>query len=63
LAEGFHAIKIMIYGGAFVVFLDRIKKMLKEYLEKMAKENEKAFGNSRLDCCQLNNGKKRVRKE
>jgi hypothetical protein len=47
-------------GGAFVVLLDRIKKKLRTYLEKMAKENEKAFGNSKLDCCQLNRDNKRV---
>ncbi|NLE24029.1 MAG: hypothetical protein GX625_01600 [Clostridiaceae bacterium] len=44
-----------------MAFWDRIKKAFKDYLENMAKENEKAFGNSKLDCCQLNN-KKRVKK-
>jgi hypothetical protein len=33
----------------------RIKNKLNEFLEKMARDNEKAFGNGKLDCCQLNN--------
>ncbi len=36
----------------------RIKKAWQDFLEKMAKDNEKAFGNGRLDCCQLNSKQK-----
>lgn len=46
--------------GFWVKIKKRLCARAKEYLEKMAKENEKAFGHSKLDCCQLNNGKKRV---
>lgn len=32
----------------------RFKKAINDFLEKMAKENEKNLGNGKLDCCQLN---------
>lgn len=38
-----------------MTFWARIKKRFNDFLEKMAKENEKAFGGEKLDCCQLNN--------
>lgn len=31
----------------------RIKESFNKCLEKMAKDNEKQFGSSRLDCCSL----------
>ncbi|MFZ5987779.1 MAG: LDCC motif putative metal-binding protein [Bacillota bacterium] len=37
-----------------VKFWARLKAAVQNYLEKMAKENEKAFGNGKLDCCSLN---------
>ncbi len=30
---------------------------IKNWLNRLAKENEKSFGNSRLDCCNLNKSK------
>lgn len=33
---------------------ERIKKWYDNFLESLAKENEKAFGHEKLDCCQLN---------
>ena len=32
-------------------------KFIKDWLERLAKENEKSFGNGRLDCCDLNKPK------
>lgn len=32
----------------------RLKKAINDFLEKLAKENEKSFGKGTLDCCQLN---------
>lgn len=31
-----------------------IKEYFKKSIKKMAEENDKTFGNGRLDCCQLN---------
>ncbi|KPU43145.1 hypothetical protein OXPF_33950 [Oxobacter pfennigii] len=38
--------------------LGSIKKRYNEFIERLAKENEKSFGNGRLDCCQLNKNTK-----
>lgn len=35
-------------------FWKRFKKAINEFLERLAKENEKEFGHGRLECCQLN---------
>jgi len=32
-------------------------KFIKNWLDRLAKENEKNFGDSRLDCCDLNKPK------
>ncbi len=32
----------------------KIKKRFNNYLERMAEENKKNFGNQRLDCCSIN---------
>jgi len=32
----------------------RIRKAINNFLERLAKENEKSFGKGTLDCCQLN---------
>lgn len=32
-------------------------KFIKNWLERLAKENEKSFGSGRLDCCDLNRPK------
>jgi len=37
-----------------MVVLRQIKKAIKIFLEKLAKENEKTFGQGILDCCRLN---------
>lgn len=37
-----------------LTFWERIKEKILHVLEKMAAENEKAFGNGKMDCCQLN---------
>lgn len=34
--------------------LKHIKKAISVFLERLAKENEKAFGKAPLDCCRLN---------
>jgi hypothetical protein len=34
--------------------LKRLKKAINNFLERLAKENEKSFGKDSLDCCQLN---------
>ncbi|MEL7647621.1 MAG: LDCC motif putative metal-binding protein [Sedimentibacter sp.] len=31
--------------------------LIKDWLDRLAKENEKSFGNGRLDCCDLNKTK------
>ena len=35
-------------------FFARLKEGLKRYLEKMGEDNQKMFGNRRLDCCTMN---------
>jgi len=37
-----------------MILWERIKKKIRRALEKMARENEQAFGRERMDCCQLN---------
>jgi len=37
-----------------MILWERIKKKIRRALEKMARENEQAFGRKRMDCCQLN---------
>lgn len=32
----------------------RIKKSINKFLEELAKENQKEFGNGKIDCCDLN---------
>lgn len=32
-------------------------KFIKNWLDRLAKENEKSFANGRLDCCDLNKPK------
>ncbi|WP_313344072.1 LDCC motif putative metal-binding protein [Sedimentibacter sp.] len=32
-------------------------KFIKNWLDRLAKENEKSFGSGRLDCCDLNKPK------
>lgn len=34
--------------------LNFIKEYFKKSIKKMAEENEKSFGNGKLDCCDLN---------
>jgi hypothetical protein len=41
-------------GGNSMNIWKRMKKAMNEFLEKMARDNEKAFGQGKLDCCQLN---------
>ena len=39
--------------------LKKIKKLINKFLDDIAKENEKQFGNKgQLDCCKLNSSKK-----
>jgi len=38
--------------------LNKFKTAIKNYLERMAEENKKNFGNTRLDCCSINKKKK-----
>jgi hypothetical protein len=40
-------------GGARFM-LKRLKKAIKAFLEKLAKENEEAYGKNVPDCCSLN---------
>jgi len=37
-----------------MTMLRRIKNAINKFLDKLAKENEKTFGKTSLDCCQLN---------
>lgn len=34
-----------------------MKKWFENFIKKIAKENQKSFGNKKLDCCGLNNSK------
>lgn len=34
-------------------------KLIKKWLEKLAKANKETFGDGRLDCCELNKGNKK----
>ena len=42
--------------GGFNMFglWKRLKKAINKFLEDIAKENQKSFGNGKMDCCQLN---------
>lgn len=31
-----------------------MKKLFKNFIKKIAEENDKSFGNGKLDCCDLN---------
>jgi hypothetical protein len=42
-------------------FWERIKKRIRSTLEKIARENEQAFGRGRMDCCQLNKNEKQLK--
>jgi hypothetical protein len=33
---------------------------MNRYLEHLAEENKKTFGEGKLDCCQLNSGRKQL---
>ncbi len=37
--------------------LDKIKKICKNYIDRLSATNEKEFGNKGLDCCELNKKK------
>ncbi len=39
-----------------------IKNYFNKSIKKMAKENEKSFGNGKLDCCDLNKSNSEVKK-
>ncbi|MCY6959948.1 LDCC motif putative metal-binding protein [Clostridium brassicae] len=39
-----------------------IKEYFKNSVKKIVKENEKSFGNGKLDCCNLNTSKKPIPK-
>lgn len=32
----------------------KLKKVIKNFLEDMAKENQESFGTGKIDCCDLN---------
>ncbi len=37
--------------------VEKIKIKIKNFLEKIAKENRSSFGSEKLDCCKLNKTK------
>ena len=39
--------------------MKRIKKAFENFFKKLGESNEKSFGNSRMDCCDLNKDKKK----
>lgn len=39
--------------------MNKLKEMLKKLIDKIGKENNKSFGNKRIDCCDLNKKNKR----
>lgn len=45
------------------LMLKGLKKAINNFLEKLAKENEKSFGKGSLDCCQLNSQAKSGKKQ
>jgi hypothetical protein len=36
----------------------KLKNSFNRFLENLAEENKKSFGNDKLDCCQLNRNQK-----
>ncbi len=42
--------------------LKRLKRAINGLIEKLAEENEKSFGNGKLDCCQINQQNKCVKR-
>ncbi|WP_398446363.1 LDCC motif putative metal-binding protein [Sedimentibacter sp.] len=50
----------MFYNKAKAIIVKRsgiVFKFIKNWLDRLAKENEKSFGSGRLDCCDLNKPK------
>lgn len=39
----------------------KLKNVIRNYLNKVAKENEELYGKGRMDCCKLNSQKKEVK--
>lgn len=44
-------------GNEGVKMANKLKKLIDDFLKKLAKENEKSFGSERLDCCKLDRPK------
>lgn len=41
----------------------RIKKSINKFLDELAKENQKTFGNGKIDCCNLNRTKNEAKRK
>lgn len=39
--------------------MKKLKEMLKKLINKIGEENNKSFGNKRIDCCDLNKKNKK----
>jgi len=40
-----------------IEIMKRIKKIIDDFLKKLADQNQKQFGNEKLDCCKLDRPK------
>lgn len=52
-------LEMKIVTNIWEVKMNKLKEMLKKLIDKIGKENNKSFGNKRIDCCDLNKKNKR----
>lgn len=50
-------LKIKTVIKIWEVEMNKLKEMLKKLINKIGEENNKSFGNKRMDCCDLNKKK------
>lgn len=48
-----------IVTNIWEVKMNKLKEMLKKLIDKIGEENNKSFGNKRIDCCDLNKKNKK----
>lgn len=52
-------LEMKIVTNIWEVKMNKLKEMLKKLIDKIGEENNKSFGNKRIDCCDLNKKNKR----
>lgn len=52
-------LEMKIVTNIWEVKMNKLKEMLKKLIDKIGEENNKSFGNKRIDCCDLNKKNKK----